>query len=151
MRFPRAHVRCGVWGMQISTRQTLLVNARRSISNAMGVWVTSGMYAISLAFTRHMQDCCSARYGTDGLIGLDFGHFPSNQIAGKWQPDAGLIAGAWEAKSFRDVYLPSRLPRISRRRLPALAWSAKGRFLNGQSRVGMNSFNCFRSVSNERG
>jgi hypothetical protein len=28
---------------------------------------------------------------------LDFGHFPRNQIAGKWQPDEGLITGAWEA------------------------------------------------------
>jgi hypothetical protein len=45
------------------------------------------------------------------------------------------MAGAWEAASFRDVYLPTRLHLISGRRLPALAWSAKGRFLNGQSRV----------------
>ena len=28
---------------------------------------------------------------------LDFGHFPHNQIAGKWQPDEGFMAGAWEA------------------------------------------------------
>jgi hypothetical protein len=45
------------------------------------------------------------------------------------------MAEAWEAESFRDVYLPTRLHRISGRRLPALAWSAKGRFLNGQSRA----------------
>ena len=57
---------------------------------------------------------------------LDFGHFRPNQIAGKWQPDEGLIAGAWEAESFRDVYLLTRLHLISGRRLPALAWSAKG-------------------------
>ena len=25
---------------------------------------------------------------------LDFGHCPRNQIAGKWQPDGGFIAGA---------------------------------------------------------
>jgi hypothetical protein len=25
---------------------------------------------------------------------LDFGHSPRNQIAGKWQPDEGLIAEA---------------------------------------------------------
>jgi len=28
---------------------------------------------------------------------LDFGHFPRNQIAGKWQADEGLIARVWEA------------------------------------------------------
>src|SRR5918996_1351260 len=73
------------------------------------------------------------------LFELDFGHSPRNQIAGKWQPDEGLIAGAWEAESFRDVYLPSRLHLISGRRPPALALSAKDRFLNGQSRVMQNS------------
>jgi len=49
--------------------------------------------------------------------------------------DKGLMAEAWEVESFRDVYLPTRLHLISGRCLPALAWSAKGRFLNGQSRV----------------
>jgi hypothetical protein len=24
---------------------------------------------------------------------LDFGHFPRNQVAGKWQPDEGLLVG----------------------------------------------------------
>jgi hypothetical protein len=43
------------------------------------------------------------------LFRLDFGHFLPNQIAGKWQQDESLIAGAWEAESFRDVYLPTRL------------------------------------------
>jgi hypothetical protein len=60
------------------------------------------------------------------FVGLDFGHSPRNQIAGKWQPAEGFMAGAWEAASFRDVYLPTRLQLISRRPLPALAWSAKG-------------------------
>jgi len=45
------------------------------------------------------------------------------------------MAGAWEAESFRDIYFPTRHHRISGRRLPALAWSAKGRFLIGQSRL----------------
>jgi hypothetical protein len=31
------------------------------------------------------------------LVTLDFGHFPCNPIAGKWQPDEGLIARVWEA------------------------------------------------------
>ena len=30
------------------------------------------------------------------IIILDFGHSPLNQIAGKWQTDAGLIARVWE-------------------------------------------------------
>jgi hypothetical protein len=78
----------------------------------------------------------SVKEGHSGLsLELDFGHFPRNQIAGKWQPDEGFVAGAWEAASFGDVYLPTRLHLISGRRLPALAWSVKGRFLNGQSRV----------------
>ena len=67
---------------------------------------------------------------------LDFGHFPRNRIAGKSQPDASFIAGAWEAESFRDVYLPTRLHLISRWRLPALAWSAEGRFLELAQNVG---------------
>jgi hypothetical protein len=70
---------------------------------------------------------------------LDFGHFPRHQRAGKWQLSEGLMAGAWEAESFRDVYLLTRLHRISRPRLPALAWPATGRFLNGQSRVTMTA------------
>jgi hypothetical protein len=27
-------------------------------------------------------------------VGLDFGHFPRRQIAGKWQPEEGFMAGA---------------------------------------------------------
>ena len=60
------------------------------------------------------------------FILLDFGHSPRNQIAGKWQPAEDFIADAWEAAQFRDVYLPARLHLISRRRPPALAWSAMG-------------------------
>jgi hypothetical protein len=80
---------------------------------------------------------CPPRHGAPIFVtvSLDFGHSPRTQIAGKWQPAEGFMAGAWEAKSFRDVYLPTRPHRISGRRLPALAWSAKGQFLNGQSRV----------------
>jgi hypothetical protein len=40
--------------LQPSSRQTLLVKARWSISNATGVRVTKGMYVISLAFTQWM-------------------------------------------------------------------------------------------------
>jgi hypothetical protein len=72
-------------------------------------------------------------------------------MAGKWQPDEGFIAGAWEAESFRDVYLPTRLHRISGRCLPALAWSAEGRFRNGQSRVvGILPVGCGGGVSPAR-
>jgi hypothetical protein len=28
------------------------------------------------------------------LLKLDFGHFPRNQLAGKWQPHEGFIAAA---------------------------------------------------------
>jgi hypothetical protein len=35
--------------------------------------------------------------GNAQIIGLDFGHSPCNQIAGKWQPAEGFMAGAWEA------------------------------------------------------
>jgi hypothetical protein len=28
------------------------------------------------------------------LFGLDFGHLPCNQLAGKWQPHEGFIAAA---------------------------------------------------------
>jgi hypothetical protein len=59
-------------------------------------------------------------------IRLDFGHSRPNQIAGKWQPAEGLMAGAWKAASFGDVHLLTRLDLISRRPMPALAWSAKG-------------------------
>jgi len=45
------------------------------------------------------------------------------------------MAGAWEADSFRNMYLPTRLHLISGWRMLALAWSAKGQFLNRQSRV----------------
>jgi hypothetical protein len=69
------------------------------------------------------------------IFKLDFGHLSWNQIAGKWQPGKGLSAGAWEAEEFREVYLPTRRHFISGQHIPALAWSAKGRFLNGQSRV----------------
>jgi hypothetical protein len=33
----------------------------------------------------------------EDTLQLDFGHFPRNQIAGKWQPDEGFIAAVWEA------------------------------------------------------
>ena len=33
-------------------------------------------------------------------VRLDFGHFPRNQIAGKWQPDDSFIAGAWKLSNF---------------------------------------------------
>jgi hypothetical protein len=49
------------------------------------------------------------------------------------------MLGAWKAEESRDVYLPTRLHLISGRCLPALAWSAKDRFLNGQSRVNEKS------------
>ncbi|HZC01380.1 MAG TPA: hypothetical protein VE844_08460 [Gammaproteobacteria bacterium] len=32
-----------------------------------------------------------------GLLTLDFGHSPRGQIAGKWQPAEGFMAGAWDA------------------------------------------------------
>jgi hypothetical protein len=38
------------------------VKSRWSISNAMGVGFTRGMYPVSLAFKRRMQDCFSARF-----------------------------------------------------------------------------------------
>jgi hypothetical protein len=41
---------------------TLLVKSRWSINNALGVGVTRGMYSISLAFKRYMQDCFSGRF-----------------------------------------------------------------------------------------
>jgi hypothetical protein len=41
---------------------TLLGKSLRSISNAMGMRVMSGMFAVSLAFKRHLQDCFSARF-----------------------------------------------------------------------------------------
>ncbi len=56
-----------------------------------------------------------------GPLKLDFGHFPRNQIAGKWQPGEGFMAGAWEAESFRDVYLATRPHLISGRYLLTLA------------------------------
>ena len=31
-------------------------------------------------------------------LALDFGHFPHNQVVGKWQSDEGFIAGAWKAE-----------------------------------------------------
>jgi hypothetical protein len=40
---------------------TLLVNSRRSISNARGVSVTRGMYALALAFNPRLQDRFSVR------------------------------------------------------------------------------------------
>jgi hypothetical protein len=52
------------------------------------------------------------------------------------------MAGAWEAEESRDVYLPTRRHLISGRCLPALAWSAKGGFLNGQSRVEHGTRGC---------
>jgi hypothetical protein len=41
---------------------TLLVKSRQSISNAMGMRVTSGMYVILWAFKRSMQDRLSTRF-----------------------------------------------------------------------------------------
>jgi hypothetical protein len=52
---------------------------------------------------------------------LDFGRFPRHQIAGKWQPGEGFMAGAWEAESFHDVYLATRPHLISGRYLLTLA------------------------------
>jgi hypothetical protein len=49
-------------GVQTWPRLTLLVNSRPSISNAIGVSVTRGMYSVSLAFKRRMQDRFSARF-----------------------------------------------------------------------------------------
>jgi len=43
---------------------------------------------------------------------LDFGHWHHNQITGKWQPDVGLMAAAWEAEKFHDVSLPIRLQQF---------------------------------------
>jgi hypothetical protein len=47
---------------QTSPRQTLLVKSRQSISNAMGMRVTSRMYVILWAFKRSMQDRLSTRF-----------------------------------------------------------------------------------------
>jgi hypothetical protein len=52
---------------------------------------------------------------------LDFGHSSRNEILGKIAADEGLMAGAWEAESFRDVYRPTRLHRISALHRPGLA------------------------------
>jgi hypothetical protein len=42
------------------------------------------------------------------------------------------MAGGWQAESFRNMGLSTRFHLISGRRMLALAWSANGRFLNGQ-------------------
>ena len=44
---------------QTTSKLTLLVKSLRSIPNAMGMRVMSGMFAVSLAFKRHPQDCFS--------------------------------------------------------------------------------------------
>ena len=76
-----------------------------------------------------------AREKLTKLVTLDFGQCPRNRIAGIWQPDEGCMAGVWETEPGRDVYLSTRRHRISGWHLPALAWSAKGPFPNGQSQV----------------
>ena len=47
---------------QTPPEQTLLVNARWSISNAMGVGFTRGMASVASTLKRQMQDCFSARF-----------------------------------------------------------------------------------------
>src|SRR5919109_5083933 len=46
---------------QTGPRPTLLVKSRGAIFNARRLSVTSGIYMISLAFKRSMQDCFSTR------------------------------------------------------------------------------------------
>jgi hypothetical protein len=53
---------CPACPHQTGPRQTLLVNSRQSISNAIGVSVTRGMYSVSLAFKGRMQNRFSARF-----------------------------------------------------------------------------------------
>jgi ATP-binding cassette, subfamily B, bacterial len=47
---------------QTASEQTLLVNVRQSIFNAMGGRVTGAMASVSLVLKRPMQYCCSARF-----------------------------------------------------------------------------------------
>jgi hypothetical protein len=48
--------------VQTWPRPTLLVNAWRSISKAMGVGFSRGMYSVSLAFKRRIQARFPARF-----------------------------------------------------------------------------------------
>jgi hypothetical protein len=47
-------------------------------------------YGISVISMHEQVDESPAGMLLEGMIELDFGHLPRNQLAGKWQPHGGL-------------------------------------------------------------
>jgi hypothetical protein len=71
-------------------------------AKASAMAVSTASRVCALAFRQYVLSSDQDSFGLWGLtfsqiqwlLELDFGHFPRNEIAGKWQPDEGFIAAA---------------------------------------------------------